>query len=357
VSAESSERPACFKAAACEVLPPEARATTKVLLSDSPSTLEQCAADVFPNLQGVVEDGMHLAFRVEACTGEKRTSLSRRIILLHQKFRAPAAGAIYHGDVLVHGREGQWRPDGPRAQVHRSWRAYSKKPYTKHQEYIDDLLHLTRVFNEDMARKNDKGRTVLEIIQSGASYRHYGYLRNGSVIAHKFPEQPWALMGWGTTKNEALHFQLETVMRTVVQQHEDLMEIKGSTFAMTNMLAHNSAAYHPTLMQCSQKDLLGMIEGSLSRAFFPESNVAPTPVSSREQMRGHGGIKSDAEKKKQAKVTARKRKEMWVKQKEIDGPRKNPRREKKVTVFTKEKQAPLRRKPAAARDSAGARKH
>ena len=112
------------------------------------------------------------------------------------------------------------------------------------------------------------------------------------------------------------------------------------------MFAHNSAAYHPTLMQCSQMKLLGLIEGCLSSAFFPKPSAAPASVASRERMRA-AGVNTDAEKKEQTMAAARKRKAMWAKQEEIDEPKKKPRLEKKRTVFTKDKQSPVRRKPAA----------
>ena len=53
-----SEGRSKFRSAAAKVLHESARATTKWITSDRPSDLENCG-DVFPNLLGFVEDGMH----------------------------------------------------------------------------------------------------------------------------------------------------------------------------------------------------------------------------------------------------------------------------------------------------------
>lgn len=58
LSVQHTEGAACFKRASCEVLPPEARATTQWIFSDSPESVEGCY-DVFPNLKAVAEDIVH----------------------------------------------------------------------------------------------------------------------------------------------------------------------------------------------------------------------------------------------------------------------------------------------------------
>ena len=60
---QPSEGRLCFRAAAEEVLPDDARATTAWIFSDSPGPLAGCD-DLFVNLKGVAEDALHLVFRV-----------------------------------------------------------------------------------------------------------------------------------------------------------------------------------------------------------------------------------------------------------------------------------------------------
>ena len=104
-------------------------------------------------------------------------------------------------------------------------------------------MHLTVKYPEEMSRTNKKGRTLRQIIESGAAYRHYAYLQNGSVLLNNFSECEREHMNIWTVSNEALHNQIKTALRTVTLQHEDSLKTKVHLFAMDNMLAHSSAAY------------------------------------------------------------------------------------------------------------------
>ena len=131
---------------------------------------------------------------------------------------------------------------------------YVKEPYNTHQQYIDDLLHLAQDFPEEVSRKNSGSprRTVLQILQSGASYNYFGYLRNGSEFMYMPSPRERDLLPWGTTGSEALHRQLGYTMRTATIQHEDRVVSKALAFSLDSMLAHNSAAYSPTVTQISR---------------------------------------------------------------------------------------------------------
>jgi hypothetical protein len=91
MSHQATEGGAAFKSAAVEVLPEDARATTKYIFSDSPDSVAG-AAEVFPALVATAEDGFHLVIRVEYCFGEKRSALSSELLLLQMKFRAQSLG-------------------------------------------------------------------------------------------------------------------------------------------------------------------------------------------------------------------------------------------------------------------------
>ena len=286
LSAQASEGLACFERACKAILPPEARSTTEWIFSDSPAAIDH-VRELFPNLQGMAEDGLHLALRVEACFGEKRTALSREIIALQRKFMVPASGRIHRGELPAAGEEGKWPAKADNMQARgREWNAYVQEPYASHQDYIDDLASLTVRFATDMGRKDSKGRTVFQILQSGAAYQHYAYLLNGSRATAALSLQDRQMLSWGTTANEAVHFQFNRSQQTVTQQHVDSSTLKLEAFCLGKMLAHNSASYHPTVAQRSQAELISSMLGYImSGEFAGAAGVAMAPVTSRQELR------------------------------------------------------------------------
>lgn len=133
---------------------------------------------------------------------------------------------------------------------------------------MDDLLDITLKFPAGMSRKNCKGRSANQILMSGAAYRHFAYLRNGNHSAET------QLSAWGTTGNEALHFQINNARQTVLQQRHEAIPPTLFSFALQKMMAHNSAAYAPTLAQRSQAELLSLLRGHLSACSFPVPPLA-----------------------------------------------------------------------------------
>jgi hypothetical protein len=209
-SVQHTESGNCFCAAAVEVLPSSARATTKMIFSDSPPSIEGDYESVFPKAVGIGEDGMHFPFRVEECFGEHRVPLSSDLVKIQSKFRVPASGAIYHGQQRVHGPAGTWSPDSIKKRsamyANRDWDTYCQQPYKRHQQYIDDVAALTWKYPEEMSRKNKKGRSVAQILESGTSYIHFGYLQNCSVLLNLLSARDREHLSWATTGNEAVHW-------------------------------------------------------------------------------------------------------------------------------------------------------
>ena len=104
---QRTEGAACFRDAILQVLPETARATTQWVFSDTPESIGK-AGDIFPVLQGVAEDPLHLTLRVEEFFGERRTELSRCILQIQAKFNLPHTNSdIYSGGPARPGEEGQ----------------------------------------------------------------------------------------------------------------------------------------------------------------------------------------------------------------------------------------------------------
>lgn len=266
-SLQRTEGAGCFKRAMKEWLPYDARCTVRFVFSDSPDAVEG-ADSVLPHLEAVGEDALHFVLRVEACSGEKRTALSRRLLSIQGKFRAPATGRVYHGreDGVPHG---VWPEHEEKVVEEVDWGTYMKKPFESHQEYVDAVHGLTLDFPSEMDRKDAKGRSIREILKAGVSYRHYRYLMNGSYIMDAVvrvvgPEAA-RLMSWGTCGNEALHAQLKASQQTIVQQHLEAFPLQLQAFGLAKLMAHHCAAFCPSIAQRSEAEILCVLQGELCR--------------------------------------------------------------------------------------------
>jgi hypothetical protein len=364
LSLQHTESKECFKKASLEVLPEAARQTTEYLFSDSPDNVER-STDVFPALKAVAEDGAHLVFRVEACFGEHRCALSREVMKLQLKFRVPRPGDMYRGIITDDADVGAWDlgnlPDVSVSEG-RDWDAYMTTPYDSHQDYVNDLMDLVGLFPDDMKRSNSKGRTVQQILESGASYHHFRYLLNGSHIRATLSAQENALMAWATCGNEAIHQQLNAHQRTTLQQHAEGAQFKLDAFVLGKLITHNVAAYHPTCVQRDHAELLPVVISILQQQCFQPFGVNPVDVEgfSRAAMRSPSvavdSDRVDAQHAKQGRQAA-----AWAKEKEKRATRKTVRRGiasdarshgKKRTVYTKKKEL----RPKRSKSVGGGRK-
>ena len=232
----------------------------------------------------------------------------------------------------------------------RSWSEYPLKPYTSHQQYIDDLQALIKEFPAEMDRKNSKGNSLRDVLKNAGTRKHYCYLRNGSVIYGRLSQKTRDSMAWGTTGNEALHMQLKVALHTVTQQHEASLQTKIAALSLGSMLTHNSAAYYPTLVQRSRSDLLSVIRGSIAKDFFPRSHNVVPAITTREQARAAPiRLSGEAVERRSQKVLVRQA--AWQKQQTLDEQRGRVRGKtaaKKRTVFTQVRERLPRRKPVRA---------
>ena len=340
-SLQRTEGPASFRAAIAEVLPQAARNIVKYMFSDNPASVEG-AAEVLPNLEAVAEDALHLVLRVEACTGEKRTTLSSSLLKIQTRFRLPFAGPFFHGEVEDAPDAGHWQ--GPCKQgkaLEIDWDQKAAQPYSCHQEYIDDIQALCAEFPDQMSRKDKKGRTILQILEAGASYTHFRYLWNGSHIMALLREilapTDMQLLSFGTCSNEALHFQLKACHEEIIQQHIQTYPPQLAAFSLAKMLAHHSAAYFPTAAQRRESEILSLMQGHLSRGFLPAlAHGQVQPTTCREALRKplH---KLDREKVAARQERIAQKAEQW--EKEINNRKLRRKRlgSLKRTVFTQQK--------------------
>ncbi|CAK9076836.1 Uncharacterized protein SCF082_LOCUS36965 [Durusdinium trenchii] len=259
--------------------------SSQYVFSDNPAFVEGANA-VLPNLVAVAEDALHLVLRVEACTGEKRTSLSSRLLRVMKRFRLPCPGPFYHGRTNDDDcDQAHWSEDFAEEDVPGDWNWDDRvvKPYSSHQEYIDDVQVLCAQHFDQMHKKDKKGRTIEQILRAGVSYKHFRYLWNGSHIIealhHAMDPKEVELLSFGTCSNEALHFQLKACQEQIIQQRIQTFPPQLEAISLAKLLAHHSAAYHPTLAQRKESEILSLMQGRLIKGFvlcLEERQIGPT---------------------------------------------------------------------------------
>ena len=128
-------------------------------------------------------------------------------------------------------------------------------------------------------------------MESGASYKHFTYLLNGSIILHRLSPSDRSKVAWGTTGNEALHNQIKGVASTTVQQHATRVCTRMKAFAIGKLLAHNAAAYSPSTHKQIEGDVLCTIQGALVAELLSGlRNVTRDSRDLEEGGKGRGGL-------------------------------------------------------------------
>ena len=105
-----------------------------------------------------------------------------------------------------------------------------KVSFQSHLEYIRQLRRVAEKYPDMMPRKGKKGRTIL---RAGSSYKHYRYLRNGSIfggLAGGREVRP------GTRANEAEHRTLKGWTECVYPQHEDRLRAIGDLHGLYRLV-------------------------------------------------------------------------------------------------------------------------
>ena len=273
---------------------------------------------------------------------------------MQKKFKEPSEGRLYIGLDNTYGSPAPLPSEDPDEEfMSRDWDAYIKQLYRSHTEYVRDIAQLIAHYPEVLRKPDNRGRTVLSVLKNAASYEHFAYLMNGSVIAGKLSIEERPFLAWGTTGNEAVHKHLKVALHTITQQHEARIHTKINAFALCRLLCHASALQHPTTSQRGFGDLRNIISGCMAAAFIPDEAPQQQPVIQCRRVYRKASITFPAEKKAKRAGDRERAAASWAKQKEINAakralPRlsrqapKVQRKQKKRTVYTQKKE----RKPS-----------
>ena len=79
--------------------------------------------------------------------------------------------------------------------------AYIDMPFSSHVEYVGLLIALSKSFPGEVGKRGRSDRTLLDVLQYGASHKHYVYLQNGATYLSRAEPAVRKLIPTGTTAN------------------------------------------------------------------------------------------------------------------------------------------------------------
>ena len=256
-----------FKKAICDNFTDPERNTVNFIFSDNPDAVKgahkNALHEVFPNVLGVGEDLCHLVFALEVEQGEKRTDATSEFLQLQSKFHVPNRAAFasffdgftYPSDAACDA--GVWdagRIAHRRKMSKSEWERYLKQPFTSHKEYVEQLLTLATKHEESLNQKQ------MKIVKNRSSYRHYLWLRNGSILIKMLPAAIRPRLTIGTTKNEQLHAEYKTWNRSIVQMHASRPRLACEMFAFVKLVTHCVEAYYPGLKHAHKQKFSQLLQ-------------------------------------------------------------------------------------------------
>ena len=123
-------------------------------------------------------------------------------------------------------------------------------PWYSKADFIESLAALSSTFSAEVSRRlHLRGVTIKRLISNLSAPDKMGWYFNNLRYRHTIPLRENALLGSGTTQNEALHFQLNKYFGNQPEWYSTTAELQLGIFALAKQLAHNCALYNPTLTQ------------------------------------------------------------------------------------------------------------
>ena len=90
------------------------------------------------------------------------------------------------------------------------------------------------------------------------------WFMNVQRLRHRLSASHQRMLASGTSPNEAINAQINRWMRNLGTVHSQSVQFQLAVCQLGSLLAHNSAAYTPTLAQVRSGDLLAMLVHRLS---------------------------------------------------------------------------------------------
>lgn len=105
--------------------------------------------------------------------------------------------------------------------------------------------------------------TRRSLLVNAAPPERLEWYMNVNIMRHRVPANAVALLGVGTSPNEAANATINTWLRDLCKVHAQTVDMQLRVCQLGALLSHNSAMYHPTLAQIRSCDLLACVVRSL----------------------------------------------------------------------------------------------
>ena len=217
-----------------------------------------------PGLRSLSLDAMHIVMVYEQNMNNKKTSGSKWLAMIMDKFRkrdpkrsASSWGPVYEGQILPQPsasvRSMRARLETPDMSYLQAYNHLEQlkpnQPWLTELEFLHAVLAHLFMFHEETAKNTYSGATLHRLIVNVASPTKFQWLLNDTRYRHSVPRERLVLLPSGTTSNESLHHELNHWFRETVTRLQTIYVMCNSYTVVLGysrrMLEGGDAQGHP----------------------------------------------------------------------------------------------------------------
>ena len=227
-----------------DALPQHHRDQVRHLASDAPSVeMHRVLQGALPGLRSLSLDAMHIVMVYEQNMNNKKTSGSKWLAAIMDKFRkrdpkrsASSWVSVYEGQILPQPsasvRSMRARLETPDMSYLQAYNHLEQlkpdQPWLSELEFLHAALAHLSMFHDETAKNTYSGATLHRLIINVASPIKFQWLLNDTRYRHSVPRERLVLLPSGTTSNESLHHELNHWFRETVTRLQAVYIIRSS---------------------------------------------------------------------------------------------------------------------------------
>ena len=248
-------------------------ASVQSVASDQPTArLYLHLKQVFTNIKYLSLDPVHLPIVYEYAHFRKRSPGSRILRVIMAKFTKVAAGVSEsHWGTPYCGTDAPpLRPNEQRMRTHvlehtlpiTQARAVLERmdgeaPWVTPFDFIEAVAALSAVFQSELHRRTHVAGVQLKKLLWNATAPHrLQWYFNNLRFRHSLLPSKLSLLGSGTSRNEALHAEVNRWFRNQPEVFASTVELQLRVSTLAKLQAHNCALYSRTLRQLAPAEVL-----------------------------------------------------------------------------------------------------
>ena len=252
---------------------------TSVASDQCSGALFEYLQEVFPNLDYLSLDPVHLPIAYEYAHGNKRSPGSRVLRLIMAKLTKVRSdlpsdhwGPPHTGKEVVVFSSSE---NDARSQIlHSSMGEKHARnvlhhldgdmPWATVLDFMKALAALSKIYSVEMKRTTADGSTLRRLLFNATSQHKLHFYFNNQRHRHSMPTSKLSLMSSGTSGNETVHRDINQWCRNGAEWFSTTAELHFSINRFGRLLSHNTALYSPTLRQLRQSDVLARAAASMA---------------------------------------------------------------------------------------------